>query len=227
MTSEQLKEMLVKHEQFLTYADRLAAKADGDPDPEPGQCAELAEANLEGERLQFTNLKAATLTAAKLSRADLRSADLQAAELAGADISRAALNNTNLVRANLQGANLERADLRGANLEGANLSGANLTFADLRGANINGANLTNANLGSTGLLIYQFERHQAFYMGGDTLNIGGVTLPVSEWLTQWPALAAQNSYTESQQLMYANFISGLARGLGIAAPEPAPATDLP
>lgn len=213
MTNEELKQVLADHDNFTSYADKLAAKTPEDAEPPIGIRAVLNDVNLEGRELKYVNLAGADMVATHLERADLRGANLANSNIMGANLSRAALNNADLRSTNLEGADLSRADLRAANLEGANLKNANLSLADLRGANLFKTNLEGANLGNTGLLLFQFERHPAYYMGGETLNIGGATMTVSEWQAAFPQAAIDNAYTTQQTEMYTQFIEGLSKSL--------------
>lgn len=216
MTDEQLKQALVDHENFVTFAAKQAAhNADPEnvPSPVEGAIADISNVNVEGKDLRYVNLKGATAASLQASRADLRGADFTSCELQNADLSRAALNNAVMISCNLRAANLSRADLRQANLEGSDLSNADLRFADLRGANLNNCNLIGTNLGSTGLLVFQFEQHPVYYMGGDQLNIGGTTMSIPEWQAGFVEAATNNGYTEQQIAMYSTFIEGLAKGL--------------
>ena len=144
--------------------------------------------NSKGER--------ANLSWANLSSADLRSADLRSA---------------NLSWANLSSANLRWADLRSANLSWADLSSADLRSADLRSANLSSADLRSANLSSADLLIFQYQRHVAYFTNSDgMLRIGCSFMPVSEWLSGFEELGKANNYTEVEIKMYGMFIKQCA-----------------
>ena len=125
----------------------------------------------------------------KGARADLRYADLSAANLGSADLS--------------------AADLRYANLSAANLGYANLSGADLRYANLSSANL----------LIFQFQRHTAYFTLDGTLRIGCHCLPISEWLETYEDLGKQEGYTQSQIKAYGSFIKLCAEQFEIHAKE--------
>ena len=123
ITTEELKEILRKHELWLNNDSR-------------GE-----EANL-----RYTNLSGADLSGTDLNRADLSGADLSGAFLSYANLRGTNLSGANLREANLCGADLYRADLNGADLNGAYLGGANLNAANLRGANLSVADLYRADL---------------------------------------------------------------------------------
>ncbi len=112
-TSEQLKEILAKHAEWLA-------------DNSKGARADLSGANLSG----------ASLRGANLSYADLHDANLRGANLISANLRGAYLNNANLSYADLYGADLHSADLHSANLSYADLHGADLHGANLRYANL-------------------------------------------------------------------------------------------
>ncbi len=122
---------------------------------------------------------------------DLRSANLSGANLRGADLS---------------GADLSCADLSYADLSGADLSYANLRSADLSGADLSCANLRSADLSCANLIIFQFQRNQAFYTFDGTLRIGCQVLPIIEWFETFEAIGKQNEYSEEQIQMYGEFI---------------------
>jgi hypothetical protein len=76
-----------------------------------------------------------------LAEADLSGASLFFTELKDADLNNTVLKNADLTYADLRQANLRRADLSHAKLGGANLS-----HADLSGANLSGAEVTDEQL---------------------------------------------------------------------------------
>ena len=100
-TSEQLKEILAKHAEWLA-------------DNSKGARADLSGANLSGANLRGANL----------SYADLHDANLRGASLINANLRGAYLNNANLSYADLYG-----ADLHGANLRYANLSHTSMDYS--------------------------------------------------------------------------------------------------
>jgi len=139
-------------------------------------------------------------------RADLRSADLRYANLSSANLSYADLSY-----ADLRYANLSYADLRSANLSSANLRSANLRYADLRSANLryadlSSADLSYADLSSADLMIFQFQRHQAFYSLDDNLRIGCLYLPLDEWVNKFEEIGKREQYSDLQIKVYGSFI---------------------
>ena len=131
-TSEQLKEIIVEHGEWL--------KNEGE------SRADLRDANLQYADLQYADLQYADLRHADLQYADLQYADLQYADLQYADLRHADLRDANLRSADLRSADLRSADLRSADLQYANLQYANLRSADLQYANLRDVNLRYANL---------------------------------------------------------------------------------
>jgi uncharacterized protein YjbI with pentapeptide repeats len=93
------------------------------------QYARMPSAVLKGAQLQGVNFEESTLTRADLSGAKLGPSHGRATNLRGADLSMATLTG-----ADLRGVNLHDAALTGAHLENADLSTADLSGADLRGA---------------------------------------------------------------------------------------------
>ena len=125
-------------------------------------------------------------------KANLRSADLRSADLR---------------HANLRYANLSYANLRSADLRYANLSSADLSYADLRSADLSYADLRSANL-----LIFQYQRDQAFFTTKEgALRIGCVFMPISEWLIGYKDIGKKNNYTDLQIEMYGDFIKMCAK----------------
>ena len=100
----------------------------------------------------------------------------------------------------------ERANLSFANLSSANLRYANLSFANLRYADLSSANLRSADLSSANLVLFQFQRHQAFYTLDGTLRIGCLVMPVTEWLIGFEEIGKKEGYNEQQIKAYGNFI---------------------
>ena len=133
---------------------------------------------------------------ADLSYADLRYANLRYANLSYADLS----------YADLRYADLSSADLRYANLRYANLSSANLSYADLRYADLSSADLRYADLSSANLMIFQFQRHQAFYSLDDNLRIGCLYLPLDEWVNKFEEIGKREQYSDLQIKVYGSFI---------------------
>jgi uncharacterized protein YjbI with pentapeptide repeats len=118
------------------------------------QGASLADAHLQGTRLDFAQLQGANLLYTQLQGAGLHFAALQGAQLTdanlrGADLYLAQLQGAELTYADLRGAHLYGAGLEGAKLNGAQLQGADLHFTRLQGADISGANMGDSNLDAT------------------------------------------------------------------------------
>lgn len=101
MTNEELREIIRKHDLWLTI-------------------------RVGGERADLRN---ADLRNVDLGDADLSYADLSGADLRGAYLNRTHLRGAYLTDANLRGADLREADLRDADLRGADLTDANLRGA--------------------------------------------------------------------------------------------------
>ena len=100
--------------------------------------------NLQGSRLNGSDLVKARLEKAVLTRVHLQGATLVEARLQGAILTGGHLQKANLERARLQGANLGKACLQGANLGKAQLQKATLEKAGLKGATLDEAHLQRA-----------------------------------------------------------------------------------
>jgi hypothetical protein len=127
-----------------------------------------------------------------------------------ANLSRANLSGANLSRANLSGANLSGANLSRANLSGANLSRANLSWADLSGADLSGADLSRADLSGANLIVFQFQRHWAYFTFDGSLRIGCHLMPISEWELGFQEIGKKEGYSDLQIEMYGDFIKSCA-----------------
>jgi len=123
------------------------------------------------------------------------------ADLSYADLSYANLRSANLRYADLRYANLSYADLRYANLRYADLRYADLSYADLRYADLRYADLSSANL-----MIFQFQRHQAFYSLDDNLRIGCLYLPLDKWVNKFEEIGKREQYSDLQIKVYGSFI---------------------
>ncbi len=110
-------------------------------------------------------------------------------------------NEENGERANLRYANLRSADLRSADLRYANLRYANLRSADLRSADLRSADLRSADL-----VIFQFQRHTAYYTFDGSLIIGCHVLPITEWAETFEQIGIKEQYTPLQIKIYGQFI---------------------
>ena len=103
VTTEELKEILRKHELWLN------------DDPQ-GEKADFSRVDLRYANLYEADLRYANLSGVDLSGVDLRYANLSEANLSGVDLSVA-----DLYEADLSGADLSEADLSGADLNGAKI----------------------------------------------------------------------------------------------------------
>jgi hypothetical protein len=188
ISEQDLKDILEKHGKFLR-------------NEEGGERADLSSADLRSANLRYANLRSANL-----SYADLRSANLSSANLSYADLRSANLSSANLRYADLRSANLSSANLRYANLRYADLRSADLSSADLRYADLSSADLRSADLRSADLVVFQYQRHWAYFTFDGFLRIGCHHLPISEWFLGYKELGKAEGYTEDQILMYGNFI---------------------
>ena len=111
--------------------------------------------------------------------------------------SRVSLSYADLNSADLSSANLRYADLNYANLRSVNLRSADLRYADLRFADLNSADL----------IVFQFQRHPAYYTFDGSLRIGCIFLPVTEWKDTFEHIGLKEGYNEEQILMYGQFIN--------------------
>jgi len=123
MTSEELRDVLARHELFCR-------------NKEGGQRADLRGADLRDADLRGVNLREACLRNANLRGANLRGADLTHADCGGADLRDVNGQGALMEKTGLERANLGDADLRGADLRGARLWAADLHRTRLRGADV-------------------------------------------------------------------------------------------
>ncbi len=114
-------------------------------------------------------------------------------------------------KADLSSANLSSADLSFANLRSADLSFANLSFADLRSANLSFANLSSADLSSADLLIFQYQRHIAYFTMDGMMRIGCHCTTISEWLIGYKEIGKKEGYSDIELMAYGNFIELCAK----------------
>ncbi|GAB4526109.1 MAG: hypothetical protein OHK0046_42630 [Anaerolineae bacterium] len=98
--------------------------------------ADLEDANLSGQDLQWGQF-----TRARLDRADLSSAELWRTVFHQADFWEANLQDVQATEANFSLAQFQYTDLRGADLSHAELRGAYFQSADLRGTDLGLANI--------------------------------------------------------------------------------------
>ena len=90
--------------------------------------------------------------------------------------------------------------------ERADLSSADLRYANLSSANLSSANLSYADLSYADLMIFQFQRHQAFYSLDDNLRIGCLYLPLDEWVNKFEEIGKREQYSDLQIKVYGSFI---------------------
>ena len=128
ITTEELKEILDKHRQWLI-------------DHDDGERANLSNVDLCNVNLYGVNLAYANMQDADLRWVDLQCANLQYANLRNADLHHADLEYANLYCADLRGSDFRDANLQCANLNSSDLRCANLRYADLRGTDLRDANL--------------------------------------------------------------------------------------
>lgn len=79
-------------------------------------------------------------------------------------------------------------------------------YADLSSADLSSANLSSADLRSADLMIFQFQKHQAFYSFDDSLKIGCLYLPLTEWVNKFEEIGKREQYSDLQIKTYGSFI---------------------
>jgi hypothetical protein len=55
-------------------------------------------------------------------------------------------------------------------------------------------------------MIFQFQRHQAFYSLDDNLRIGCLYLPLTEWVNKFEEIGKREQYSDLQIKVYGSFI---------------------
>ena len=55
-------------------------------------------------------------------------------------------------------------------------------------------------------MIFQFQRHQAFYSLDDNLRIGCLYLPLDEWVNKFEEIGKREQYSDLQIKTYGSFI---------------------
>ena len=85
--------------------------------------------------------------------------------------------------------------------------GADLRSADLRSADLRHASLRYADLSYADLMLFQFQRHQAYYTFDGALRIGCMIMPVTEWALGFKEIGEREKYSEEQILMYGQLIA--------------------
>ena len=113
---------------------------------------DVAQAYLEGLRLEKAKARRANF-----SSADLREADFEMAGLEDAVFRWANLRGANLRGTSLAGSDFDDADLFGASLAGADVGGVSLNRADLRGADLNQVRNWQSITGIKGANIYNLQ----------------------------------------------------------------------
>lgn len=83
---------------------------------------------------------------------------------------------------------------------------ADLSSADFRSADLSYADLRYADLRSADLMIFQFQQHQAFYSFDDSLRIGCLYLPLTEWVNKFEEIGKREQYSDLQIKTYGSFI---------------------
>jgi len=126
----------------------------------------LADLDLQGMNLTYSDLEAADLTHARLSSAHLGGCRAVGASLVAADLTWANLGWGNFDHANLQFAQVVAADLRGASFMLANLRGASLGGSAMESTRFFGSSLAGAD----------FRVASSFYALGRTTGMSGAWL---------------------------------------------------
>lgn len=121
-------------------------------------------------------------------------------------VEKAVRKKVNLDYANLSYADLRYANLSYADLSYADLSYANLSYADLSYANISSADLRFASLRYTNLIMFQYQKHKAFYTFDGSLRIGCLCLPITYWYKNYKEIGSNKNYTKEEIKMYGSFI---------------------
>ena len=83
--------------------------------------------------------------------------------------------------------------------------------ADLSSADLRSADLSWADLRSADLVLFQFNRDQAFFTKDGMLRIGCIFMPISEWLIGYEEIAKRHGYTEIETQAYGDFIKSCAK----------------
>ncbi|BDV43587.1 hypothetical protein GURASL_25100 [Geotalea uraniireducens] len=119
--------------------------------------ADLADLDLTGADLGFTQLRLANLSGAVLFRVRGYEVNLEKARLSRANLNEARLQHAHLNDAYLHECNLVAADLKGAELRGAEFQQAKLQAAHLEGADLTGARFEQANVSDAYFLGAKFD----------------------------------------------------------------------
>jgi hypothetical protein len=111
-----------------------------------GRIDALQELNDDGVALIGVNVADAYLEGVRLEKAQARRANFSSTDLREARFKRAKLDDADLRCANLRGADLRECSLTGSRLDDADLVGANLAGADVARASLERADLRGADL---------------------------------------------------------------------------------
>jgi uncharacterized protein YjbI with pentapeptide repeats len=146
---------------YRPYADLTEASLSGAPPDgnwsEEG-LKEVDGARLNGTNMRFTRAYRVFLVNGKLWRANLEGAYLSEADLRGANLREVILRDAILDRAKISHALLVSADLHSANLTGADLRAADLSYSVLENAALSSAKLEGASLYAANLRYSQMLR---------------------------------------------------------------------
>jgi hypothetical protein len=137
-SSDRLKQ---KHYQAWQVINTAAGKGGNG-----GRIDALQELNHDGISLIGVNVADAYLEGLRLDKAQARRAVFSNADLRGAHFSRASLDDADLHFANFRGADLRECSLTGSLLDDADLYGASLAGADVAQVSLNRADLHDADL---------------------------------------------------------------------------------
>jgi hypothetical protein len=111
-----------------------------------GRIDALQELNHDRVALIGVDVADAYLEGVRLEKAEARRANFSSADLRGANFRQAGLDDADLHSANFRGADLRECNLAGALLDDADLFGADLAGADLSQTSLERADLTGADL---------------------------------------------------------------------------------
>ena len=78
--------------------------------------------------------------------------------------------------------------------------------ADLSSADLSYADLSSADLRSADLMLFRFNRDEAFFQFDGKIRIGCIYETVEWWLANYSEVGARESYSATEILAYGNFI---------------------
>ena len=84
----------------------------------------------------------------------------------------------------------EKVDLSNSDLRGSNLRGSDLSYSDL--------------------VMFQLNRHVAYFTRDGSLRIGCLLMPISEWVLGFEEIGKKHDYTAIEIKAYGNFIKQCA-----------------